>query len=228
MGLGCDTLNIKGKKGKKGNKGKKVGLPLEWQIAIITTLIVVIVAILGWPTIQDKWFKKHPDTYVCLYGMNHSYTIDQLKETAPIRSKITLVPIQFPEGVSSLKDTEIPVMLFNWTYSDDEKLYVVTAYNKGHGVARKLKVDIDFTPNSIVSVNITNEERVKIIQGGKPTATRAVFEIDELLPDERQAVQILVYGKSIKSVDVWSETEGTVKNVFIFDIAIEPDKDFAP
>jgi len=205
-----------------------VGLPLEAQITIIGILIAVIVAILGWPHIQDQIFKKHPDTYVCCYGMNHSYTIDQLKENAPIRSKITIVPIQFPEGVSSVQDNEIPIMLFNWTYSDDEKLYIMTAYNKGDGVARKLKVDIDFTPNSIVSVNITNEERVKIIQGGEPTGTRIVFEIDELLPGERQAVQILVYGKSIKSVDVWSETEGTVKNVFIFDIVIEPDKDFAP
>lgn len=212
----------------KGNKGKKVGLPLEWQIAIITTLIVVIIAILGWPTIQDKLFKKHPDPYVCLYGMNHSYSINQLKESAPIRSKITISPIQFPEGVSSIEANEIPIMLFNWTYSDNEKLYVMTAYNKGDGVARKLKVDIDFTPNSIVSVNITNEERVKIIQGGKPTGTRVVFEIDELLPDERQDVQILVYGKSIKSVDVWSETKGTIKNIFIFDIAIEPDADFSP
>ena len=102
----------------------------------------------------------------------------------------------------------------------------MTAYNKGYGVARKLKVDIDLTPNSIVSVNITNDERVKIIQGGKPTGTRVVFGIDELLPNERQTAQIIVHGKSIISVDAWSETEGTIKNVFILDIAIEPDKDF--
>jgi hypothetical protein len=158
--------------------------------------------------------------------MEHSYTIDQLKEEAPIRSKITIVPIQLPEGVSSVEDNEVPVKLFDWTYSDDEKLYIVTAHNKGDGVARRIKVDIDLTPNSIRFVKISNEERVKIIRGGKPTGTRVVFEIHELLPGELQDVEILIHGKSIKSVDVWSESEGTAKNVFIFDIVIEPDKDF--
>lgn len=219
---------MKRKKANNRNKGKKVGLPLQAQIAIIGILLATIFAILGWPYIQDKIWAKHPLTYVYCYGMEHSYTIDQLKEEAPIRSKITIVPIQFPEGVSSVQDNEIPIRLFNWTYSDDEKLYIITAHNKGDGIARRLKIDIDFTPTSIRSLEINNDERVKVIQGGEPTATRVVFEIDELLPDELQDVQILVSGNSIKSVNVWSESEATVKNIFIFDIRIEPDKDFTP
>ena len=68
---------------------------------------------------------------------------------------------------------------------------------------------------------------MKIIRGGSPTGTRVVFEIGELLPGELQDVEILIHGKSVKSLDVWSESEGTIKNVFILDIVIEPDKDFA-
>lgn len=169
MVLVSETLNMKGKKRKKA---KKVGLPIEAQIAIISILIAIIFSILGWPYIQDRLFGKYPDTDVRLYGMNQSYNIGQLEEQTFIRSIITLVPIQSPQGVSSLQDAQVPPMfLFSWTYPDDEKLYVMTAYNKGDGIARKLKVDIDFTPNSIVSVNITNEQRVKIIERGQPTGT---------------------------------------------------------
>ena len=195
-------------------------------LSIIGILVVIIIGILSWPRIQDKLWGKHSDTYVCVYGMEHSYTINQLKAQAPIRSKFTIHPIRFPEGVSSVQGDEIPLKFFNWTYSDNEKLYTVTAHNKGDGVARRTKVAISFAPNLIRFVKIRNEGRVKIVQGGKPTGTRVTFEIAELLPGEMQDFEILVDGKNIKSFDVWSESEGAVKNVFIFDIIIEPDKDF--
>jgi hypothetical protein len=201
-------------------KGAKVAACLGIAVAIIF-------GVLNLPPVKDKLWVRHPDIYVCAYGMdNSSYTFDQLSGQGPMRYKITIIPIQFPEGVSSIENIDVPLWFFNWTYSDDEKLYIVTAQNKGDGVARNTEIDIDFAPNSIASVNITNEERVRIIQGGEPTGTRAVFEIPELLPRERQHVEILIQGKSIKSLDAWSESEGTIKNVFIQDIVIEPDNDF--
>lgn len=203
----------------------KVRITIGVLIAIIAVLATIVFGVLDLPPIQDRLWRRHSDTYVYVYGMEHSYTIEQLEEQAPIRSKITIVPIQFPEGVSSVEDNQVPMWFFNWTYSDDEKLYIVTANNKGDGVARNTKVDIDFTPNSISSVEINNEERVKIISGGNPLGTRIVFEIDELLPDELQYIEILVHGKSVESLDVWSESEDTIDNVFILDISIEPDKD---
>ena len=53
-----------------------------------------------------------------------------------------------------------------------------------------------------------------------------VFEIDELLPGEEQYVEILVVGKSVRSIDVWSESEGTIGNVSILDVEIKPGVDF--
>ena len=45
-----------------------------------------------------------------------------------------------------------------------------------------------------------------------------VFEIDELLAGEDQYVEILVAGKSVRSIDVWSESEGSIENVSILDV----------
>lgn len=203
-----------------------MGLPMEALIAIIGILAMVIIGILSWPRMQDRLFGKHPDTYVCCYGMEYSYTISQLKAEAPVRSRIRLQPIKVPEGFSGDFGSEVPLKLFDWTYSQGEKLYTITAHNKGDGIARNTQVDIDFTPNSIRFVKINNQERVKLIRGGKPTSSRAVFKIAELLPDEVQDVEILISGKNIKSFNAWSENQGDINNVFVFDIFIEPDKGF--
>lgn len=195
--------------------------------AIISAAIIAFVVLfisLAWPYIQDKIWGKHPNTHIYCWGMEHSYSLGYLRAKAPIRSKITIHPIQSPEGVSSIPSSKMPLKLFNWAYSKNEKLYTITAHNQGDGIARNIKVDIDFTPSSISSLKINNEERVKLIQGGKPTGTRAIFKIDELLPDEIQDIEILVTGKTMKSLDAWSESQGEIKNIFILDIFIEPDK----
>jgi hypothetical protein len=169
---------------------------------------------------------KHPDTYIYLIGQEHSYTINQLRTVAPVRSKIRLVPLKFPEGVSSVSNNEIPLKFSDWTYPKNTKLYTVAAHNKGDGIDRNIKIDIDFTPNSIKSVKMNHKERVSLIQGGKPTGTRAVFKIKELLPNEIQDIEILIGGKKIKSFTAWSENQQNIENVFIIDVVIEPDREF--
>lgn len=196
-------------------KGRKEALLL----GVIGILVASIIGILSWPHIQGKFWEEHSDTYVYVCGMEHSYTTDQLEAPAPF----TVYPMRSPEDGSSVQDSNVLLRFFNWTYSENEKLYIVTVHNKGDGIARRAKVDIDFTPNVIRFVKIGNEGRVKIIQGG-PTGTRVVFVMDELLPGETQDFGILIHGKNIKSVDVWSESEGAVKNVFIFTIIMEPIK----
>ncbi|MCX6010340.1 MAG: hypothetical protein NTW48_10015 [Chloroflexi bacterium] len=205
-------------------KGRKLTTPIILAIAAVVLAIIVPVLIYYLPRIEDKVHGRHPDVYVYCYGMEHSYSIDQLREIAPTRSKITIVPIKFPEGVSSLEHDSFPLKLFDWKYSENEKLYTIVTSNKGDGIARNIKVDIDFTPNSIVFVKINNEKRVDLIQGGKPTGTRAVFKINELLPDEIQDIEILTAGKAIKSFGAWSETQGNIKNIYIFDVVVEPDR----
>lgn len=199
-------------------------------------VIMFVIAMVGitWGTISfvqnqramEAISERQPDTFVVVYGMEHSYSIDDLREQGAITYKATISAVQVPGGFLSVEDAAVPMWFFEWTYSDDEKVYIVTADNKGDGVGKNTKIDIDFAPNSISFVKIDNEERVKIISGGKPGGSRVVFEIDELLAGEEQYVEILVVGKSVRSIDVWSESEGTIENVSILDVVIEPDVDF--
>lgn len=198
-----------------------------WKIFCATTIValVLLVITLSWPKISDEIWGRHPDTYIYAFGQEHSYTLDQLKTVAPVRSKISLVPIKTPENASN-SGTEIPLKFSNWTFQENEKLYTITAHNKGDGVDRNIKIDIDFTPNSIKFVKINHENRVSLIQGGKPTGTRAVFKIDELLPNEIQDIEILIEGKNVKSLTAWSEKEENMGNIFIIDVIIEPDVNY--
>ncbi len=200
----------------------------NWKVFIATTIVAIILLgiALGWPYIQDRIWGKHSDPYIYAFGMDNSYNLNQLKEQAPVRSKIQIIGIQFPKGVSSISNTQVPIKLFDWNYTENQKIYIITADNRGEGIAKNIKVDIDFTPNSIEFVKINHEDRVKIIQGGKPTGTRVVFKIDELLPEEVQDIEILITGKTIKSFNAWSESKGDIKNIYVMDIVIEPDKDF--
>lgn len=207
------------------NKGVYIyKMETAWKIFIATTIValVILAFTLSWPRISDKIWGRHPDTYVYAFGQEHSYTIDQLKAVAPIRSKISLVPIKVPEDASG-SGTEVPLKFSNWTYQENEKLYTITVHNKGDGIDRNIKIDIDFTPNSIKQLKINNENRVSLIQGGKPAGTRAVLKIDELLPNEIQDVEILIEGKNVKSLTAWSEREQDIENIFIIDVIIEPD-----
>ena len=200
----------------------------NWKIFIASTIVAIIILGIGisWPYIEDRIWGKHSDTYICIFGMDNSYNLEQLKEQAPVRSKIHIIPIQFPEEGSSISNTQVPLKFFDWNYSENQKIYIVTAENRGERTAENIKIDIDFTPNSIEFVKINHEDRVKIIQGGKPTGTSVVFKIDELLPEEVQDIEILITGKNIKSFNAWSESKGDIENIYVMDIVIEPDKDF--
>ena len=199
-----------------------------WKIFILG----VVFSLFSWlfielifPYIKDKFLERHPNTYIYTIGQEYSYTIDQLKTTAPIRSIICLRPVKFPQGITSVSNSDIPIKFFNWTYPKNTKLYTITAQNKGEGIDKNIKIDIDFTPFLIKSIKIHHEKRVSLIQGGEPEF-RAVFKIEELLPGENQDIEILLKGKKIKSLDAWSELEQNLKYIFIIDLSIEPDTTF--
>jgi hypothetical protein len=202
----------------------------DTKFVIMLVIAIISVTLLIIDHFQDQrameeLSKRQPDTSVVVYGMEHSYTIEELREEGAITYKAIISAVQVPGGFLTVEDAGVPMWFFEWTYSDDEEMYIVTAENKGDGVGINTKVDIDFEPNSISFVKIDNEERVKIISGGKPGGSGVVFEIDELLPGEEQYVEILVVGKSVKSIDVWSESEGSIENVSILNVVIEPGTD---
>lgn len=199
----------------------------EWKICFysVITAFIILAITLSWPYISDEIWGKPPDTCINAFGIEYSCTIDELREESPIRAKWSVVPIKVPEGVSNV-NCQTPILIFfNYPYSENETLYIITAQNKGEGIDRNIKIDISFFPNAIKSVEIRRENRVSLIQGGV-TGTYAVFEIDELLPNEVQDIKILIKGKGIKSFTAWSENQRNIKNIFIYDVIVEPDRNF--
>lgn len=200
-------------------------LPEGWKIFIVGIIVTLLFSI--WPNIKDLIFSRSPDTYVYLYGLEHSFSIKKLKSLAPIRSKITVHPIKFPKGITDVSNNDVPLKFFNWKYSKNTKLYNIVVHNKGDGIDKNIKIDINFSPSTYIkSINPYNEKRIELIQGGKPTGSRAVFEIEKLLPNERQNIEILVQGNNVKKFTAWSEIKGDILNIYIMDIFIEPDPEY--
>jgi len=189
----------------------------NWKIFIAASILTVIILLinLSWPYIQDEIWGKHPDTYVCIYGMNNSYGV-----ISQNNYKITLNPIVFPTGVSN-NIRWIPLEMFHWNYSENSKYYKVYVTNRGDDTARNLKLKLNFhRSNTMKNVEIPHEDRITIIEGGT-TGSFIVFLVPELLPGERQIINILTNHENTPTIEVWSETEGDIKNIFVFDMVIE-------
>lgn len=209
------------------NRNRKI----FYMVLVLSILLTVSAIVLHWQPdakVVDLQPEPQPDTQVLLFGQEHSYTIGQLKEEAPIRSKITISPVRFPEGVPEVTDQEIPLKFFNWDFPEGTKLYTIVAQNKGDGIDNNIMIDIDFATNPIVSLEIDNKDRVSIIRGGKIGASRAVFEIDELLPNELQSIEIIVEGTELGNLTAWSEKLLDIEKIYIFDVIIEPDTEYLP
>lgn len=203
-----------------------------WKIAFFTTGVAIISLIIGLflPQIYSILLGKHPDTNVFISGYEHSYWIEELKKEAPKRAKITIEPKKFPKGISSVENVDIPVVLKKWDFPKNVKLLYIVALNKGEGIDKNITIDIIFPLNktSIISSEvINNKENVQIIQGGNKNSTRVIYKISELLPNTRQSIELFIKGKELDEVKVWSgKEEKEIKKVFIFDIIIEPDKNY--
>lgn len=72
-------------------------------------------------------------------------------------------------------------------------------------------------------MDIDNTERLSCIQGGKPTGSRAVLRIHELMPGERQTVRILAEGVEKLSINGWSERVGEISEIYAFDEFVEKE-----
>jgi len=199
-----------------------------WKIALVGFGLIIIT--LFWPQIYAKLWVKHPDTIIYVAGYEHSYWIDELREEAPKRSKITIKPKKFPQGIDGMEFKEIPIILKKWNYPEDTKLFYIYALNTGKGIDKDIKIDISFPMNktSIISFKVVNnDENVRIIQGGNKNSSRVVYKINELLPNTRQSIEIITKGKELDEVKAWSGKKSKeIKKIFIFDVVIIPDKNY--
>ena len=190
--------------------------------AVIGTLVTLSISS-GWFHLTDKIWGTHSNTYIYLIGQEHSYTFSQLQELSPMGAKLTVIVFKIPEGASFVTNNLCSASFRDWIYPKNTKLYTIIAYNKGAEIDRDIKIDIDFTPCLIESINIPHKERVGLIWGGAK-ATKAVFKIDELFPDENQEIEILIKGNKIRSLNAWSPEQKDIKNIVILDVILEPDK----
>lgn len=138
--------------------------------------------------------------------------------------RISYYPINYGQFIP---DVRVPLKLFNWSYPETDKLYTITLHNRGNAVANNIRLEIEFFPNIIRYVEINHDDRMQIIEGGKPSGSRVVFRVPELLPNELQDAEILLKDKNITSSNAWEETEGEIKNIFITDMSIEFEKSIA-
>jgi len=203
-----------------------------WKIALLVLgfTIILTIIMLFWPQIYAKLWGKHPDTIIYIGGYEHSYFIDELREQAPKRAKITYKPIKFPPGIDSMEGKDIPVIFKKWNYPEGSKLFHIRVLNDGKSKDEDILIDVSFPMNKtrILETEILNNDgNVKIVQGGSKNSSRVVFKIDELLPNTRQSIEILTKGKELYEVKAWSgKDEKKIIKIFIFDVEIKPDKDY--
>ncbi len=156
-----------------------------------------------------------PDIYLFIFGQENSFFPPAGKKG---KIPITIKPVKAPK---ELKDVFAPTLLKNWNYPHGTKVFSLYCENRGNTIGENIKIDISFSLNtSIVSVEITNKERLKILNGGKPTSNFVSFHIPQLLPNEKQAIKLVTKGKKIHSVKAWSEKSGDIDNIFIYDLII--------
>lgn len=200
-----------------------------WKIGLLAIVVAIFLTIFG-PLISKKYLEKHPDTIIYVAGYEHSYWIDELREEAPKRSKITIKPKKFPQGIDGMEFKEIPLIFKKWKYPEDTKLFHIVALNDGEGKDYDIKIDVTFPMNKtriISSEIINNDENVRIIQGGNKNSSRVIYKINELLPNTSQSIEIITKGTELDEVKAWSGKESKeIKKIFIFDVVIEPDKNY--
>jgi len=203
-----------------------------WKIALFVFIFTICLTaiMLFWPQIYAKLWGKHPDTIIYVGGYEYSYFIDELREQAPKRAKITFKPIKFPPGIDSMEFKDIPVISKKWNYPEDSKLFHICVLNDGKSKDEDIVIDVNFPMNKtkILKTEIANNDgNVKIAQGGNKNSSRVVFKIGELLPNTRQSIEIITKGKELYEVKAWSgKKEKEIIKIFIFDVEIKPDKDY--
>ena len=121
------------------------------------------------------------------------------------------------------KHPDTHIFLFRQTIPSENTYSLnVVAQNRGKGIDNKVKIKLALNPNNsaIESVKINSPERVKLIEGGRLSASFAVFYIAELLPDERQLIKVTTKGQDVESLQAWSKEKQDIKHVFGINVSL--------
>ncbi len=156
-----------------------------------------------------------PATYLFIFGQENSFF-----PTERSRTPIKLVPINIPDKAPSIM---APMNLFVWKHPKGWKLYTIVCENRTAVIDSNIKIDISLPMgSSIRSVEISNKDRMSILNGGKKTSSFVSLHIPQLLPDERQECRILIKGTEIREIKAWSEKMGSFEDFYIYDMVFNP------
>ncbi len=97
----------------------------------------------------------------------------------------------FRDGKMVTDDEDMPIELPNWKYDEDSRVFVIFVYGKDGADAI---VEADFSPCIIKGWKIYHMEKVRLTDGGMFNDRKATFSIKGMEKNERQRMDILVWG----------------------------------
>jgi len=84
-----------------------------------------------------------------------------------------------------------PHDLPDWKYEEDSRVFVISVRN---GDGKDVIIKTDFSPCIIKGWKIYRLEKVRLIEGGMFNERKATFSIKGMEKNERQRIDILVWG----------------------------------
>lgn len=199
---------------------------MKWALAIIGAAILTSIVGIFFENPLERRFNrtfldKAPDVHIWVYGYEHSYTLHQLGYPNLGMLEITFLPVRFPNGVDTI-DPSVTLMGVNWQRQgmEGKKMFVVAAENRGEGVARNVKIDVEVTPYLVDTVTINKPNRMEIIGGGYSGSYVTVLA-KELTPGEKQYFEVTTAAKDLTSISAQTN-DNHIDNIFIFDVLMTP------
>lgn len=197
---------------------------MDYKIAIVITIVMIIVSVFIAPIIYDNFLKpkqEEPKPEVYLFLTEFDYTplmhLESLENMEGL--EITISPIEAPYSLENVwMLMNIPLQNANLELYENQTLFGFEIQNLGQGIATKAYAYIGFTPpNTILNIESSNVERLKIIQGGRDSSY-VKFLIEELYPNERQWAFIYLSDNKLRDFYGWSKEEGDIYNIFHYRI----------
>jgi hypothetical protein len=177
-------------------------------------ILLVIVQTFIIPSIVYQ-LSNHPLSYISVFAVDYyhnkmgvsvppSYSFTIYSSIRPIFSRGDLDP-----------SNKTPIF-FMRNLSSNERYYNILIHNSGNGIERNMLLDIDFSKvKALIETTEITSSRVEVTN--KDSLGQWInLKIPELMPNEQQEIGLVVYGKDLPQINVWSESSGAIKNLAIY------------
>lgn len=195
-----------------------------WTIFIVGSILTICILVITYRnSIIDKIKGNRPNVCLFAYTLDRTYSMEELKKLFPNHVKTQISCVKSPTK-EPIKDATVPFAIGVWNYSEKEDLLQIIIENMGTKIAKNIKIDLSFLkpPNSAIKhITILQENRIKKILGGNGSFVS--FKLEELLPEERQEIDIVYSGEGLEDIQLWVENEkfNPEEKIWIFRISYE-------